>query len=424
MDPRGIMITTVEKTNLSGTVKAKASKSCAHRLLICAALGKSPVKLHCEGMSRDIEATVACLNALGAEISAAGDTITVCPIRKKAEGLCHLHCGESGSTLRFLLPVVGALGAHAVFHMEGRLPERPLAPLDEELTAHGMTLRKEGDLLYCEGQLSAGEYTLPGNVSSQYISGLLMALPLLAGESCLRVTGKWESAAYVSLTENALRDSGIAFEKKDSCYTLLGGQSFALPAKCAVEGDWSNAAFWLCAGALLEKGLTVTGLRMDSAQGDKEVIAILRKFGAHVEVGEEGIFVSRGEMKGITFSAAAIPDLVPVLSVVAAAAHGETRIEEAARLRIKESDRLQSTCEMLRRLGADAEEKPDGLIVRGGKDLAGGTVSAWGDHRIAMSAAVAAILCRESVTVEGSEAVEKSYPDFWRDYDALLTKEG
>jgi len=354
----------------------------------------------------------------------AGDVITIHPITKKAEGLCHLYCGESGSTLRFLLPVVGALGVKAVFHMEGRLPERPLAPLDGELTAHGMMLRKEKDLLYCEGQLTAGEYTLPGNVSSQYISGLLMAMPLMAGESRLLVTGKWESAAYVSLTENALKDSRISFEKENACYRVSGGQTFSLGADCTVEGDWSNAAFWLCAGALLEGGLTVTGLRMDSAQGDKEVLEILKRFGANVEEREEGIFVSRRELQGITFSAAAIPDLVPVLSVVAAAAKGETRIEEAGRLRIKESDRLQSTCEMLRRLGADAEELPEGLVIRGGKELAGGTVSAWGDHRIAMSAAVAAILCRGSVTVEGSEAVEKSYPDFWRDYHALLTKEG
>ncbi len=424
MDPRGIMITTVEKTNLRGAVKVKASKSCAHRLLICGALGEHPVSLVCEGMSRDIEATVACLNALGADITVAGDKITVCPIAKRAEGLCHLSCGESGSTLRFLLPVVGALGVNAVFHMEGRLPERPLAPLDAELTSHGMTLRKEGSLLYCEGQLAAGDYTLPGNVSSQYISGLLMAMPLLAGESTLRVTGAWESAAYISLTENALKDSGISFEKENSCYTVSGGQTFSLGAECVVEGDWSNAAFWLCAGALLEDGLTVTGLRMDSAQGDKEVIDILKRFGANVEERSEGIFVSRRAMHGITFSAAAIPDLVPVLSVVAAAAQGESRIVDAARLRIKESDRLQSTCEMLRRRGADAEELPDGLVIRGGKVLSGGTVSAWGDHRIAMSAAVAAILCRGSVTVEGSEAVEKSYPDFWRDYDALLTKEG
>ncbi|MBQ3103264.1 MAG: 3-phosphoshikimate 1-carboxyvinyltransferase [Oscillospiraceae bacterium] len=414
------MITTVDKTQLHGTVKAKASKSCAHRLLICAALGKEPVDLLCEGMSRDIEATIACLNAMGAEISVSGDTITVVPIRKKAEGLCCLRCGESGSTLRFLLPVVGALGLDAVFCMEGRLPDRPLAPLDAELTSHGMLLRKEGELLYCAGQLTAGEYTLPGNVSSQYISGLLMALPLLGGESTLTVTGKWESAAYVALTENALRESGVMLEKEDSRYTIPGGQAFSLPAACSVEGDWSNGAFWLCAGALLEEGLTVTGLRMDSAQGDKEVLEILKRFGANVEVSEGGIFVSRRELRGITFSAAAIPDLVPVLSVVAAAAEGETRIVEAERLRLKESDRLQSTCEMLRRLGADAEEQPEGLIIRGGRKLTGGTVSAWGDHRIAMSAAVAAILCDSAVTVEGSEAVEKSYPDFWRDYEALL----
>ena len=187
----------------SGAVDIPASKSQAHRLLICAALGQTPVTIRCLGISKDIAATIGCLNALGAEIAVSGDLITVQPIEAVPEGLCHLPCGESGSTLRFLLPVAGALGASVVFHMEGRLPQRPLHPLDAVLTAHGMTIRQENGLLYSSGQLCPGEFSLPGNVSSQYISGLLMALPLLDSGSALTVTGELESAAYVTMTEGA-----------------------------------------------------------------------------------------------------------------------------------------------------------------------------------------------------------------------------
>jgi len=414
------MIKTIPPTQLHGSIRAKASKSCAHRLLICAALGENEVTIRCEGMNRDIEATIACLNAMGADISTQGSVIRVRPIGNRPAGECTLPCGESGSTLRFLLPVVGALGLCGVFHMEGRLGERPLAPLDAELTRHGMVLSKEGSVLRCSGQLQPGDYILPGNVSSQYISGLLMALPLLGRESRLEITGAIESAAYIALTENALAQSAVPLQKDGAVYTIRPSR-FALPPETTVEGDWSNAAFWLCAGALLDEGLTVTGLDLSSAQGDREVLSVLRRFGALVEAGEDSIFVRRGELRGISFSAAAIPDLVPVLSVVACAAKGESRITDASRLRIKESDRLAAVHDLLSRLGAEVEELADGLVIHGGKPLTGGSVSAWGDHRIAMSAAVAALLCQEDVYIDGAQNVSKSYPDFWCDYDTLST---
>ena len=197
----------------TGAVHIPASKSQAHRLLICAALGQAPAEIRCRGISKDIAATIGCLNALGAEIAVSGDCITVKPTTAVPEGLCHLPCGESGSTLRFLLPVAGALGTEAVFHMEGRLPQRPLHPLDEVLTAHGMTIRQNHDLLYCGGRLRPGEFSLPGDVSSQYISGLLMALPLLNEGSALTVTGGLESAAYVTMTEDTLRRGGVSLRK-------------------------------------------------------------------------------------------------------------------------------------------------------------------------------------------------------------------
>ena len=403
----------------TGRVRIPASKSQAHRLLICAALGEEKTEVVCDGISADIAATAKCLSALGAKIEEMETGFLVSPIKKVPEGRCDLYCGESGSTLRFLLPVVGALGVQAAFHREGRLPQRPLAPLDAVLTAHGMTLSEDGDLLLCSGQLQAGDYEIAGNVSSQYISGLLMALPRLAGESTLTVTGTLESAAYVAMTEDALRLSGVEFSKNGASYAIPGGQRFRLPARTAVEGDWSNAAFFLCMGALAKEGIRVEGLNLKSSQGDRGVLDVLRAFGAAVSEEENAVTVRRGTLRGVTVDASPIPDLIPVLSVVASVAAGETRVENAYRLRLKESDRLQSTANLLRALGGRVEEKEDGLVITGVPTLHGGAVETQNDHRLAMSAATAACAAMGEVTVDNDACVAKSYPRFWEDYGSL-----
>lgn len=394
------MTQTIPQSHLSGIIAAIPSKSAAHRLYICAALAEGTTEISCQGTSKDIEATRACLAAM-----------------KNGEFL--LPCGESGSTLRFLLPVAAALGLEADFLMEGRLPERPLAPLDAQLQAHGVTLsRPRRDLLHVSGKLTPGDFVLPGNVSSQYISGLLFALPLLDGPSTLTVTGKVESAPYIAMTLDALQQFCVRPTIKENVYAIAP-TAYRSPGTAVVEGDWSNAAFWLCAGALAGP-VTVTGLDPDSLQGDKAVMDILRQFGAKTEQSGDSCTVSPGTLRAIDIDAAAIPDLVPVLSIVAAAAEGTTRIRNAGRLRIKESDRLKTVCAMLQQLGADAAETADGLIIHGGKPLTGGTVDSANDHRIAMAAAVASTLCH--VTVEGAEAVGKSYPKFWNDLDMLRSK--
>ena len=403
----------------TGRVRIPASKSQAHRLLICVALGEEKTEVVCDGISADIAATAKCLRALGAAVEETEAGFLVSPIKKVPEGRCELYCGESGSTLRFLLPIVGALSAQAVFHREGRLPQRPLAPLDAVLTAHGMTLSEDGDLLLCSGQLQAGDYEITGNVSSQYISGLLMALPRLAGESRLTVTGTLESAAYVAMTEDALRLSGVEFSKNGASYAIPGGQRFRLPARTAVEGDWSNAAFFLCMGALAKEGIRVEGLNLKSSQGDRGVLDVLRAFGAAVSEEENAVTVRRGTLRGVTVDASPIPDLIPVLSVVASVAAGETRVENAYRLRLKESDRLQSTANLLRALGGRVEEKEDGLVITGVSALHGGAVETQNDHRLAMSAAVAACAAMGEVTVDNDACVAKSYPRFWEDYGSL-----
>ena len=403
-----------------GCVHIPASKSQAHRLLILAALGGEEIRIACDGISKDIAATVACLNALGAAIREEDDCLLVRPIRQIPTGECRLPCGESGSTLRFLLPVVGALGASAVFLREGRLPQRPLTPLDRELSEHGMTLHPEGAALHVSGKLLSGNYTLPGSVSSQYISGLLMALPFLEGDSCLSVTGTVESAAYITMTEDALQLAGVRVPKENGEYVIPGGQKARMPARLTVEGDWSNAAFFLTLGALSPKGMKIMGMNPTSHQGDRAVLDILRRFGAEYIWDGDNLLIRRGSLRGQSIDAAPIPDLIPVLSVAASMAEGETRIMNAARLRLKESDRLSSTTAMLRALGAEIEELADGLVIRGKPALRGGRVDSVGDHRIAMAAAVAAAACREPVEILGAECVQKSYPRFWEDYESLF----
>lgn len=402
----------------AGAVTIPCSKSQAHRMLICAALSDVPSCLCLNATNDDIAATVRCLRALGAEIDEQDGTLHIRPLPGSMTS-AQLDVGESGSTLRFLLPVLGALGVSAEVRMHGRLPERPLSPLQELLQAHGMTLRRCGDVLHVSGQLTAGDYTLPGSVSSQFVSGLLFALPLLSGESTLTVTGELQSARYVAMTGHALRAAGITVQKTGQNYHIRGNQAYHTPAVQTVEGDWSNAAFFLCMGALSKVGITVRGLAQDSLQADRAILELLTRFGAEVRVDGTSVTVQRGTLRGITVDAGPIPDLIPTVSVLAALAEGETHIENAARLRLKESDRLATTAALIRALGGQVQEGPDTLTITSVPMLQGGTADAAGDHRIAMSAAVAACGCAGTVIVTGSECVAKSYPAFWDDFSSL-----
>ena len=404
-----------------GTVTVPSSKSHVHRLLIAAALGESPVSIRLRGLSRDILATADCLRAMGAEIDCTETCLSAVPPDRPRtpDGEAVLPCGESGSTLRFLLPVLGALGLDGCFHMEGRLPQRPMDLFEDELRRHGMIIARDGGLLHAGGRLSAGSYCLPGNISSQYFSGLLFALPLLEEDSVLRAEGSLESAAYILMTEGVLESAGIAFARAEHEWRIPGGQTFRLPRELTAEGDWSGAAFFLCLGALSKHGITVRGLRPDSPQGDRAVLDTLLSFGAEVNWHGDAVTVRAGKRQPFVLDAAGVPDLVPVLSVLACAADGESVIKNAARLRMKESDRLRSTAQLIADLGGAVDEKEDGLVIRGCGALRGGNADSFRDHRIAMSAAVAAALCREPVIISDPDCVEKSYPDFWKDLENL-----
>ena len=385
---------------LSGAVRVPASKSAAHRLLIAAALADGPTRISISAMNRDIEATAACLRALGAGIEAEGDALKVSPIAEIPAEVT-LDCGESGSTLRFLLPVAAALGAQATFIGHGRLPQRPNAPLVEALRAHGAVIDNGLLPMAVSGPLTGGLWTLPGDVSSQYVTGLLFALPLLEADSVIRLTTPLASAAYVDMTLQALRQFGIDIEGTADGWRIPGRQRYRTPGEVVVEGDWSAAAFWLAANAL-GASIDVVGLDPGSVQGDRAVAALL---------GQD------------TIDATHVPDLVPALAVAAASRPTRTVITGAARLRLKESDRLQSVADMLAALGHGVAVTPDGLIIDGGPpqpcEAPVRTVDGANDHRIVMAAAVAAAHADRPVRVTGAQAVEKSYPDFFRDFEAL-----
>ncbi len=414
------MIATVQKGCLSGEIPAIASKSYAHRLLMAAALADRPTTVRCATVSDDILATARVLTAMGASVERTDAGFVVEPISTCPVGPT-LDCGESGTTERFILPIACALGLDAAVTGSGRLPERPLSPLYEELQAHGIDLSPQGVFpLHARGRLPAGDYSLAADVSSQFIGGLLFALSVVPGKSTLTLTGRIESAPYIDMTLDvlALFGASITRTSEGRRFEIEGRTRLASPGAAAVEGDWSNAAFWLCAGAL-GRGVTLTGLRADSRQGDRAVADILKAFGADVSLTENAVTVRPGTLNGMTVDAAQIPDLVPVLAVVAAFARGETRFVNAGRLRIKESDRLKTTRELLERLGADVDELPDGLVVRGRGTLAGGECEGANDHRIVMSAAVAGARTQHPVVIRGAQAVRKSYPGFFDDFARL-----
>ena len=587
------MIIDINDTNFGGSVRAIASKSHAHRLLIAAALSESKeLYIECRETSADIDATVSCLNAMGAEITRTDSGFKIRPIPRNMfnsdkyaagsntctelndgvihtdehavtsntctelndgvihtdehvvtnntctelddgvihtdgyaegsntsaaagdldNGVIRLDAGESGSTLRFLLPVIGVLGLTAGITTHGRLSARPLSPLYEEMQAKGVRLSPQGsNPLTLSGKMSGGTYTIAGNISSQYITGLLLALPLAKTDSEIRITGELASRPYVDITLSVLHQAGIIIEEHTadpnmvtsdndsvqphapaaddvtSVFKIKGGQHYNLPGHCTVEGDWSNAAFFLAAGAIAKSPVTVTGLNINSKQGDKAVLSILREFGADVNAvssaqnnittdhtlssdhdssadhrasGQNSITtdhilssdhdssvdhrasgsdnnislsarsnmtklsditITPQPLHGIEIDAENIPDLVPVLSLVASVADGTTIIRHIERLRIKESDRVATVIDTLSRLGADIYEEDRCLVINGRPSLTGGTVDSCNDHRIAMTAAIAAICCTGQVTITDPMAVRKSYPGFYDDYSSLTT---
>ena len=400
---------TVSPASLCGTLDVIPSKSASHRAVMMAALCREETRLAPLQRSRDIEATLACAKALGLGQHDA------------PQGLRTLDCGESGSTLRFFIPLALDGRGPVRFVGHGRLMQRPLSVYEQLFVPRGIRWTPDGDALTVEGRLQSGEFALAGDVSSQFITGLLLALPLLPGDSVIRITTALESRAYVELTRRIQQAFGVTSHWADERTLLVpGGQTPVSPGSFAIEGDWSHAAFYLVAGALGKAGpLTLRYLDMDSTQGDRAIVPILRGMGARIEETAQGLTVFPSALHGASVDVTQVPDLVPVLAVAMAGAQGESRITGAARLRIKESDRLSAIAGALNACGARVTELPDGLVIQGGQPLHGASVEGCNDHRIVMAMAVAAALCDGEITISDAEAVAKSAPAFWQEYASL-----
>ena len=405
----------IKEAHLSGTVCAPSSKSEAHRYLVCSALSDAPTKVHLHSPSDDVSATVDCLKALGADIKRTDTGFSVIPISKTGKGQI-LRCRESGTTLRFMLPISAALGADSQFHAEGRLPERPLEPLASEMDRHGVTVSRDGNMISCRGRMCGSEYSLRADVSSQFISGILLAAPLLGGLT-VRLIGRAESLDYIKMTLDIMRNFGVESRLSDDEITVFPGE-YRSPGSVTVSGDWSGSAFWVCAGALSQDVITCTGVNITSVQGDRRIVDLVRGMGADVRVSENSVSVRRSGLVAVDIDGSDIPDIIPPIAALAAAADGETHIRGAARLRYKECDRIAAMSSIITSLGGSVRETEDGLTVRG-CSMPGGTVSSYGDHRIAMSVAILSLHTDSYVTVDGAECVSKSYGAFWEDFESL-----
>ncbi|MBE7081307.1 MAG: 3-phosphoshikimate 1-carboxyvinyltransferase [Clostridiales bacterium] len=387
----------VEKSKTSGVVEAIASKSFAHRILICDFLSGNNLRKEFNGFcSKDILATYNCLSDI-------------------KSGKRVLDCDESGSTLRFLLPLCAGLGGEFTFLGRGRLLSRPNTELLNSLSKNGISFEENKDNIKIWGKLKAGEIEIRGDISSQYVSGLIMALATLDSDSKIILTSPLASKPYVDITLSVLKGYGIKVQSTDYGYFIKGSQKFS--GSLDAEGDWSNMAFYLVLGAI-NGGITVSGLNLQSVQGDKKILDILKSANADITVGENQITVSKSQLNGFSMDANDCPDLVPICAVLGALASGKTIIHNIERLRLKESDRVFSTIEMLKSFGIKAEEKESSMIIYGGK-ASGGVVNSFNDHRIVMSSAVlGAVACGESKILDAG-AVNKSYPTFFDDFKSV-----
>ena len=408
----------VTPSQLNGKVCAPPSKSDVHRAVICAALSGGVCEVAPVDMSDDIKATIGCVEALGARTVLKDDVLTIDGSDMFKNKSAVLDCFESGSTLRFFIPLAAAGGVKTTFIGRGRLPERPLDVYLDCLPEAGVKCEAENNLpLTIDGKLQSGIFNIAGNVSSQFITGLLFALPLVKGDSKIVLTTELQSEGYVDMTIRCMERFGVCVERTDYGWFIKGSQSYT-PQNYRTDGDWSQAAFFMTAGAL-SGNVEVESLRLTSAQGDLKIIEILESFGADISVNLDKVTVKKSKLKAIDIDASQIPDLVPILAVAASAAKGKTRIYNAERLRAKESDRLQSTADMINALGGKAEIIADELLIDGVRKLRGGTVKGYNDHRIVMAASVAALKCEKEVTITDRESVNKSFPNYFEEYEKL-----
>lgn len=411
----------IKNSTLCGSVSAPSSKSVAHRVMISVALSRSKCKINNISDSDDMKATIGCLETLGAKFVRDGSTLFIDSTDFASDTTAHytLNCKESGTTARIMIPVCAALGLSVTFTGEGRLPTRPVDEYLRIFDSHSVSYQK-GDTylpLTISGKLSGENFTISPSVSSQYVSGMLFALSLLDNDTTLNLSDELKGKQYVDITTNVMREFGIDVQKIDNGYHINGSDTYKTIDTLSVEGDWSQAAFFMCGGAITGD-ITVTNLDINSTQGDKKIVNFLRSFGADVTFSDNSVTVRKSTLKGTTIDATDTPDLVPILAVLSSFAKGKTTIAGVKRLKYKESDRLKSTCDLINALGGQASYSDDSMTIVG-TWLKGGVVNSYNDHRIVMSAAIAGLNCENAVTINGCDAVNKSYTDFFDDYRSL-----
>ncbi len=415
---------TIEPRSLRGRIQIPSSKSVGHRELICAAMADGTSVIDGISRSEDIDTTCGVLRAFGVKIHTVPSSVAGRICIRVHGGMhippeCTADCGESGSTLRFLIPAALMQDCTVTFTGHGRLPKRPLGPYEQIFDKKNILYHHGTDALpfTVRGRLTPGYYELPGNVSSQFISGLLFCLPLLGADSVIVPSAPVESEGYIRLTASVMKKYGVIIEEEAGRLKIPGGQSYT-PCRSTVEGDDSQAAFWIAAGTMGGK-IICEGLNPQSVQSDKIMQEFVKEMGGNLRIRGNTLTSSAAPASGIQIDGSDCPDAIPVLAVLAACSEGTTKISKIGRLRYKESDRLHMIAECLNQIGGDAEELPEGLVIQGKQNLRGGTVSSGNDHRIAMAMAIAAIRCKEPLTITGAESVNKSYPKFWEDYESL-----
>lgn len=410
----------IKPNKLSGSVQVPPSKSMAHRAIICASLASGQSIISGVEYSQDIKATISAMKALGTIIIEHDDYLEIDGTTTFFRNKCDIDCEESGSTLRFMVPISIVCEANVHFTGAGRLGKRPLDVFynifDQQKIAY---LYKEDVLdLYIQGQLKAGSFEIPGNVSSQFISGLLFALPLMDEDSKIIITSELESKGYIDLTIQMLNQYGIHIENHNYQEFVIKGQQQYTSCDYHVEADFSQAAFYLVAGAL-NNNVVLKGLNLDSYQGDKAAIEILESMGCELVKEEEGYRIVCDQLHSTTIDGSQCPDIIPVIALCCALSKGTTIINNIARLRIKECDRLSATVEVINALGGQAKEENDTMVITGVTCLNGGSVSSYNDHRMAMMEAIASTVCTQDVTIDDKDCVKKSYPSFWEHFKML-----
>ena len=409
----------IKPNEIKGKMKSIPSKSLLHRAIILSGIAKDReiILEQVNTISEDIEATLTCIEKLGAKTKVEGDSIRITSLGNIKKSKVELHCKESGTTLRLLLPLVSTFSKEATVDCSEGLRKRPIRELIETLEESGLYFKEKGFPINISGNVTTDFFKISGDISSQYVSGLLLLSSLLDQRSSIYLTTKLESRAYVNITIKVLRDFGIIVnELEEGVFEIYGGRDKILPPKeYHIEGDWSNAAFFLVGGCLGDS-IKMSGLNLESSQGDKKIVQILKKAGAILTCSDDFISSNRSHLNSFEVDFSETPDLFPILSVVAALSKGQSILKGGERLKLKESNRIESTFQMLKSLGADVKKREDGLIIQGKEILDGGIVNSFNDHRIVMSVTMASIRCKEPVSIVNAGAVKKSYPNFFEDF--------